>query len=955
MNYSKGSIWRKWDLHIHSPLTILNNQYPRLGDGTPDWEAFVKKLETLDVAVVGITDYFTIEGYKKIREYKQKGRLNNIQAIFPNIEFRLNCLVSSKKDGQAQRRLNYHVIFSDDISEKDIEEHFLHDLDFFYEGNPQNKDEKRKLKLSNLQELGEKLIKEQFKGTKETPLEIGAKCAVVNHEQITDVLTGSARFKGKYLMVFPSELSNLIDWNGQDHNVRKGLLQKSDMVFSSNSKDRNWCLGRNPYMEGEKTFLEEFKTLKPCIHGSDAHVLSEVGSPCGSRGVQGHKCQEGSDDCNMLFCWVKANPTFEGLRQLLYEPSDRVAIQQKDPTPIKSNYSIESVEFNDSKINEGLSIKNTKQFLNYGLVAVTGSKGSGKTAFVDLIANCYHDRCHDSDPNSFVRRIMDQSPVLDTTLKFKGGTTFSKGLREDKFFKDSEIVYIAQGELEKHIGNDSDLESFVRELIFESPKVKDTVKSFEFSELTQRVDELASGISQVNDSIVKLEGRTSDKQQVQHDSDRRQREADLNDVKMRIAELEKNQSKDSVAAAKKIQEELVALRVKKENLVNLKELLERAISFVDTDVLEFNRDIPRINSLLQSAGIDKTFEEIVYKQRAQIEEALKEVKSAIPSVIKGIEQAQKASESRESSIRDHARLLDKKREVEKEIEKENTKAKQLGIDKGNLLEERKKRKELMNSFLNTIILQQNKYNEIIEIFAEEQTNVLAELAFGTEINFGEATFFNVAGDIIDKRKVQIDREGGKSIFEKLMSIIESLQQGKEDAIKNYIEEIERLDVTYREKMKVSKTVSLKNYCDFLYGNYLKVTPTIKYKNTRLSKLSLGQKATVLIKIYLAQGDRPIIIDSHDDHLDNEFIMEELVKAIRQAKNHRQVILASNNGNVVVNSDAEQVIIANRDGNGQISYMSGALENQKIRDRAVEVLEGGAMAFKQRQNKYRLVG
>lgn len=81
-------------------------------------------------------------------------------------------------------------------------------------------------------------------------------------------------------------------------------------------------------------------------------------------------------------------------------------------------------------------------------------------------------------------------------------------------------------------------------------------------------------------------------------------------------------------------------------------------------------------------------------------------------------------------------------------------------------------------------------------------------------------------------------------------------------------------------------------------------------------------------------------------------MDELVKAIRQAKNYRQVILASNNGNVVINSDAEQIIIANRN-NGLISYISGSIENPVIRDRAIKVLEGGSDAFRQRQQKYRL--
>jgi hypothetical protein len=41
MNHSRfhaGSQWRKWDLHIHTPASILNNQ---LGD---DWDNYVKKL-----------------------------------------------------------------------------------------------------------------------------------------------------------------------------------------------------------------------------------------------------------------------------------------------------------------------------------------------------------------------------------------------------------------------------------------------------------------------------------------------------------------------------------------------------------------------------------------------------------------------------------------------------------------------------------------------------------------------------------------------------------------------------------------------------------------------------------------------------------------------------------------------------------------------------------------------
>jgi predicted metal-dependent phosphoesterase TrpH len=64
--YPRGSEWRKWDLHIHSTLSALNNQFPKLTGGEPDWEKYVTALESLtDISVIGVTDYFTVEGYRK--------------------------------------------------------------------------------------------------------------------------------------------------------------------------------------------------------------------------------------------------------------------------------------------------------------------------------------------------------------------------------------------------------------------------------------------------------------------------------------------------------------------------------------------------------------------------------------------------------------------------------------------------------------------------------------------------------------------------------------------------------------------------------------------------------------------------------------------------------------------------------------------------------------------------
>ncbi|MBI4232133.1 hypothetical protein HY605_02780 [Candidatus Peregrinibacteria bacterium] len=106
--YSKGSEWRKWDLHVHTPSSHIS-QY---GGDTPEvWEKFIKDLEALpsEIKVIGINDYLFLDGYKKIVEFKQKGRLTNIDLILPVIEFRLKEFVGHEK----LRRLNYHIIFAD--------------------------------------------------------------------------------------------------------------------------------------------------------------------------------------------------------------------------------------------------------------------------------------------------------------------------------------------------------------------------------------------------------------------------------------------------------------------------------------------------------------------------------------------------------------------------------------------------------------------------------------------------------------------------------------------------------------------------------------------------------------------------------------------------------------------------------------------------------------------------
>jgi predicted ATPase len=113
---------------------------------------------------------------------------------------------------------------------------------------------------------------------------------------------------------------------------------------------------------------------------------------------------------------------------------------------------------------------------------------------------------------------------------------------------------------------------------------------------------------------------------------------------------------------------------------------------------------------------------------------------------------------------------------------------------------------------------------------------------------------------------------------------------------------------------------------------------------------MGERAIVLLKILLALDDKPLLIDQPEEHLDNRYIYHELVPAFRSAKTKRQIIIATHNANLVVNTDAEQIIIAEHS-SGVLSYETGTLEDLRIRESITTILEGGADAFKKREEKY----
>jgi len=140
--------------------------------------------------------------------------------------------------------------------------------------------------------------------------------------------------------------------------------------------------------------------------------------------------------------------------------------------------------------------------------------------------------------------------------------------------------------------------------------------------------------------------------------------------------------------------------------------------------------------------------------------------------------------------------------------------------------------------------------------------------------------------------------------------------------------------------------------------YLRVIPKILYHRKSPNQLSVGQRGTLYVCMKLATDMfTPFVFDQPEDDLDNEFIMDELRPIFQEIKRYRQVIIATHNANLVVNADAEQVIVAHNDSE-ILSYTSGALEHTSgdyadpgTRETVCRILEGGEEAFRQRERKY----
>jgi ABC-type lipoprotein export system ATPase subunit len=1021
--YPKGSEWRIWDLHIHTPESILNNGFGN------DWDNYVKllfkKALELKITCLGICDYYIIEGYKKLKnEYllndaklvelftdKEIIEIKKI-LILPNLEFRLKKLILAGEDDlKWNSKVNYHILFSDEVSIFNIEENFLKNLKFEDYGSSSGSPQKKSVSHQNLKSLGERLIREHDKFKRYDPLYVGILNASIDDEEITKVLNEQKDIFGdKYLLGLPADedLSS-VSWNSQGHLIRKVLIQKSHLIFSSNKNTKDFCLGLKHPSENE--YLKEFGTFKPVIWGSDSHSFENFLIP---------------DNNN--FTWIKADPTFNGLKQIIHEPDCRIFIGDKPAKLINNDNNIDKVIkeviVDSAKRAEKEWFDNIKNIeINSGLISIIGKKGSGKSALADIIGSA-------GNANAEMFSFLDPEKFLSISAsnKYTGKIVFLDNLEYEKIFINpthnaktpSKVVYFSQFFVQK-LCEDIDASRFQDEIdrvIFSHIPEEEKLKTEDLQSLinikTKNVNDTTLKEKQ---KLIKLNDEIEKKELYIRDDNKDKIKNKLAEKIQQYDNLKKSppeaKNEPSKTIDKDTSESLTKLNIEVKDFKDELDKIQTSLSnkLVDRqeliDIIQrfesIEREISEFKTELENANILKKYE-LKYEDIITINLTLEPIKEKIKSIDEEIVNLQTKKTTITKKLDDHIKkikVINDKFDYEQKIYQKYLEEKQKWEDTLKNIQgspeqvntvkyyenELKKitddypkelkrlyseREKIAENIVQYILLTKDIYPSIYEYVKKHSEEKAFEfgiskqdfILFDAQITFKPDFVDEFLGKINQKRKGTFSGiEEGKTELKKMFNNIDL--NSKDDIIKipqlilnalkyNLVDDPGcKVPIDFDSQLLNKRRSELYNY---LYSfDYLQTNFDITFGGGRIQSLSPGEKGNLLLIFYLLidKDLRPIIIDQPEDNLDNETVYEKLVPFIRKIKEYRQIILVTHNPNLAIVCDSEQIIHAkiDKDNKNLISYESGSIEALKIREIALNILEGTRPAFKNRKDKY----
>ena len=346
---SRGSEWRRWEPHIHAPGTVMNNQFK----GPAAWDNYLSALEAATPAIeaIAVTDYYVTETYERVLKYKRAGRLPSVSLIFPNVELRLD--VATAKGGF----VNLHLFVSPEDSDHVAQlQRLLSRLHFTVQ---QDRFDCTSAELIRLGKKADPTIVDDL-----AALAYGANQYKVNFRELREVFAESGWAQTNILIAVAGGANDGTSGvrDAADQTLRREIESFAHVIFASSQAQREFWLGERDL--SSEDIRTRYGSLKPCLHGSDAHKLDDVAMPFGDR-----------------FSWIKGGLEFDSLRQACIDPRGRAYIGAEPPSSATPSQVISEIEVIDS-----LWMQTPVIPLNAGLVAIIGARGSGKTALADMIA-----------------------------------------------------------------------------------------------------------------------------------------------------------------------------------------------------------------------------------------------------------------------------------------------------------------------------------------------------------------------------------------------------------------------------------------------------------------------------------------------------------------------------------------------------------------------------------------
>lgn len=1008
MNYHEGSQWRKWDMHVHTPDSIVQNYAANSKEEA--WERFINELEHLpeEFKVLGINDYIFLDGYKRVLKYKEEGRLQNIDLLLPVIEIRLDKFGGSNSK---LSRVNYHIIFSNELIPEIIEAHFINALPRKYILSPvaEGLEWNALATRESLEELGRKIKESLPKGRAidfGDDLQEGFNNINFNIEKVMETLESCHYFKGKYLTAVGKTEWYDIKWNDQSIGDKKNIINGANFVFiSSENVD---------LFQRAKASLTDARVNDLLLDCSDAHYYSDS--------IE-------KDKIGKCFTWLKADTTFEGLKQILNEKDDRVYIGDCPPkiSKVRNNRTkyIKSIQIN-KKVNsreEDIWFNNDIIFSN-DLVAIIGNKGNGKSALADIIALAGNTKNYEDFSFLTKSKFRDNNLAKNFEAKIKWESdieeaSVSLDINPDPS-KLEKVKYLPQKFLESLCNNDGNkFESELKKVIFSHVGQEDRLNKNSLDELIelnsttikQSIDIIKNEIVSLNKKIIKLENQSKPsyvkkieeniKNKVQelttHDFTKPKEEnvptdnpeiqtqlnittksiTDLNEIKSNlvneIATSQENLNKNKIqlAAIKSlnekldnfekqyeiiktgISEELKLLNLSHDSIISLK--IERA-SLKDLQITFDAENTTLMQQLTPSNELS-----FIYKQKKidleilALQNKLNEPNKKYQVYLSTLKQW----EITRTNIVGDTEKPETLMYYQNELDYINSK---LPLDLKKLMDDREaKTKDIYNNISKLVVILEKLYEPVQTYFTthrlsdpEFQLNFEVILnAFGFTDGFlkfiNQGVKGNFYGNVDGKKKLQIlldevDLKSPDMLIQFLNKILFLLEEKQDNSQKYEIEN------------QLTKSFLKEDLYNYIFSlGFLSPSYGLKLGNKELSKLSPGEKGALLLMFYLLvdKDDIPLIIDQPEENLDNQSVFNMLVPAIKAAKDHRQIIMVTHNPNLAVVCDAEQIIFAkiNKTEKNKIEYLSGAIENPLINQKIIDILEGTMPAFNNRDSKY----